>query len=162
MKKIKIKEGKYTIETFAREKNIKKQSALNLISKLRKKGHIQASGGGKQKRIYTITKLPQKKTNGFYDLVNKYSPEKLNPSFAHYVTGRYTPEMAIIDGLQIGGIRTIDATMHLFRHINNWKLLLNLAKKKGITKELYSLYNRARKKIKCKRIPRRYENDKEI
>ena|SRR3989344_3387805 len=150
------KEGKYTIETFAKKQDLTRQSAINLLSKLKKQGYVQIQGGGKQKRIYTISKVAKKSTNGFYDIVNKYSPQKLNPLFEHYVQGKYTIEHAIIDGLKIGDIRTLDATTHLFRHIKNWKSLFHLAKKNNLEKDLINLYKKARKQTKCKKMPKRY------
>jgi len=151
-----VKEGKYTLETFAKKQGLKKQSAINLLSKLKSKGLVSTSGGGRQKRIYTITNKPQEKTNGFYDLVNKYSPQKLTPKFKHKIFGRYTIEHAIIDGILIGDARTIEATKYLFKHIKNWKRLFDLAKEKKCTKELHELYQKAKKTIKCKTMPKRY------
>ena len=152
-----IQEGKYTLELFAEERGIKRQSALNLLSKLRAKGLVATSGGGKQKRIYTITNRPQEKTNGFYETVNRYSPEKLSPKFRHKVIGRYTIEHAIIDGIQIGDIRTLEATKYLFNHIKNWKRLFELAKERQCTEKIYELYNQARKTIRCRTMPKRYQ-----
>ena len=154
-----MKEGKYTVETFARERGLKRQSAINLLSKLKKQGYVQVSGGGRQKRIYTISKVPTKPTNGFYDIINKYSPEKLTPLFNHYVHGNYTVEQAIIDGIEIGDSRTRTATMHLFRHIGNWTRLFEIAKKKHLENELLILYREARKQTRCKKLPKRFEND---
>jgi predicted DNA-binding WGR domain protein len=151
-----LKEGKYTIETFARANSLKRQSAINLLSKLKKQGFVETSGGGKQKRIYTIHKLAKRKTNGFYDIVNKYSPEKLQPKFEHYVDGNYTIEQAIIDGIKIGDVRTLEATMHLFKHVTDWKRLFDIAKKYRLEKQVTDLYTKARKRVKCKRIPQRY------
>ena len=152
-----IQEGKYTVETFAKEQKIQRQSALNLLSKLKRQHLVQVSGGGKQKRIYTITKTQQTPENGFYTIVNKYSPEKLVPQFKHHVIGTYTIEHAIIDGLKIGDVRTLDATMHLFRHVTNWKRLFDLAKKHNITQQLDALYAKARVTTKCKTMPLRYQ-----
>ena len=126
------------------------------MSKLKKQELVTISGGGKQKRIYTIHHLPKKKTNGFYDVVNKYSPEKLQPRFEHYVNGTYTVEHAIIDGVRIGDTRTLEATKYLFKHVTNWKRLFNLARKEKIEKQVITLYKKARETIKCKRIPERY------
>lgn len=148
---------KYTIETFARDKGISKQSALNMLSKLRKRGLVWSSGGGKQKRIYNVTKLPQEPTNGFYDIANRFSPNKLVPKFRHIVKGRYTIEHAIIDGIQIGDARTLEATKHLFRHVQSWKRLFDLAKKKGLSENVLELYVNARASIKVKKIPMRYQ-----
>ncbi|MGV8171760.1 MAG: hypothetical protein ACP5OA_03655 [Candidatus Woesearchaeota archaeon] len=153
---MKVRVGKYTIERFAEENHLTRQSALNLLSKLKKRELVTISGGGKQKRIYTVHQLPKKKTNGFYDVVNKYSPEKLQPRFEHYVNGNYTIEHAIIDGIRIGDTRTLEATKYLFRHVTNWKRLFNLARKGKIEKQVMTIYNKARETIKCKRIPQRY------
>ncbi|PIY60683.1 hypothetical protein COY95_00530 [Candidatus Woesearchaeota archaeon CG_4_10_14_0_8_um_filter_47_5] len=151
-----IHEGKYTAETFAKEHGMRRQSALNKLSKLKKQGFVKVSGGGRQKRIYTLFKTPQKEQNGFYMVVNKYSPMKLHPAFEHYTYGNYTIEHAIIDGLKIKDIRTRKATYHLFLHIKSWKRLFNLAKKENLVEELYELYNEARENTKCKRMPKRY------
>ena len=152
-----LKEGKFTVETFAKERNISRQAAINLLSKLKEKGLVLVSGGGRQKRIYTITNTPQKPTNGFYDIVNKYSPEKLTPSFKHYTHGKYTIEHVIIDGIKINDSRTLQATKHLFRHITNWKRLFMLAKKDNLIKEVHELYEKARQTVKCKKMPKRYQ-----
>jgi DNA-binding transcriptional regulator LsrR (DeoR family) len=148
--------GKYTIDLFAEKYNLTRQSAINLLSKLKDKGYVSVEGGGKQKRIYTISKLPKKKQNGFYYTVNKYSSEKLFPKFEHYVYGRYTIEHAIIDGLLIGDKRTLDAVINLFRHVKDWKKLFLFAKKKGLEQRLIELYNYAKTKTKVKSIPKRY------
>ena len=149
-------EGKYTVELFAKELNLNRQSALNRLSKLKKQGYVQVSGGGKQKRIYTISKVPQLPTNGFYDLVNKYAPEKLVPRFKHRVIGKYTVEQAIIDGIQIGDVRTLAATEHLFRHIGSWRQLFYLAKKHKVVETVHQLYKQARAHTKTKTMPKRY------
>jgi hypothetical protein len=151
-----FREGKYTVERFAEENHLTRQSALNLLSKLKKQGIVTISGGGKQKRIYTVHHLPKKKTNGFYDIINKYSPEKLQPRFEHYVNGIYTIEHAIIDGIRIGDTRTLEATKYLFKHVTNWKRLFELAKKEKLEENIVTLYHRARQTTKCKRILERY------
>lgn len=154
---MKIQEGKFTLELFAKTQKLTKQSALNKLSKLKKLGFVSVSGGGKQKRIYTIFNKPQKKQNGFYQIVNKYSPQKLNPTFEHYTYGNYTIEHAIVDGLKFKDIRTKQAISHLFRHIKNWKRLFGLAKKENMVNELYNQYTFARKITKCKTMPKRYK-----
>lgn len=153
---MKIKPGLYTVERFAEERNISRQSALNLLAKLKREGYVIVAGGGREKRLYAVSALPRKKTNGFYDIVNTYSPEKLQPKFEHYVNGNYTIEHAIIDGLKIGDVRTKEATMHLFRHVTNWKRLFDLAKKNKMEKDVITLYEKARRTTKTKRMPRRY------
>ena len=154
---------KYTVDSFAKEFNLTRQSAINKLSRLKKKYLVTVSGGGNQIRIYTVSNLSQKPTNGFYDVINKYSVDKLVPSFSHYVYGKYQIEKVIVDGLKIldtlriKNIRISDALIYLFPHVTNWKFLMQLAKKYDLTDELYMLYHKARKKIKCRKMPKRYE-----
>ncbi|HIH31291.1 TPA: hypothetical protein HA235_01155 [Candidatus Woesearchaeota archaeon] len=147
----------FTLEKFAEEKGLAKQSALNLLSKMKKQNLVHTSGGAKQKRLYKVFDWPQRQTNGFYDIINRYSPEKLVPKFQHYAYGRYNIENAIIDGLKLGDIRTKEATMHLFRHVKNWKVLFELAEKEKLKKELITLHNEARKIMRVKKMPERYK-----
>jgi hypothetical protein len=155
-----LAEGKYTIETFAKKQDLSRQSALNLLSKLKKQGFVKTSGGGNQKRIYTLSKTPRKEPNGFFSLLNKYSPEKISPSFEHHIYGKYSAERAIIDGILFQStkkdIRIRNAMFYLFWHIKNWKLLFDLAKKEGVVNEVHKLYNDARQRTRCKTMPKRY------
>jgi len=152
-------EGKFTVETFARKKGLGRQSAINLLSRLKKQGFARVSGGGRQKRIYTISRTPVRTPNGFFYLLNKYSPEKVHPSFEHYVHGKYGAERAIIDGLLLSkkDVRIREAMLHLFRHVNDWKKLFDMARKEGIEKDVRKLYGEARQKTRCRTMPRRYE-----
>jgi DNA-binding PadR family transcriptional regulator len=160
-----LMEGKYTLETFAEKNNLTKQSALNLLSKLKKQGLVQTSGGGKQKRLYTITKTPKKESKGFFYIINKFSPEKIHPLFEHNVYGRYDVEKAIIDGILLQkkqkNIRIRRATYYLFNHVKNWKKLFDNAKKNNVTKELLQIYEEARKTTKCRTMPKKYEKIKQ-
>lgn len=151
---------KYTLEKFAEENNLTKQSALNKLTKLKKEGFVKVSGGGAQKRIYTVSNKRLRKPNGFFSVLNKHSPEKINPYFEHYVFGHYTLERAIIDGLKLKqNIRLRKAMYYLFNHVKNWKKLFKLAKRNDLVSEVLKLYYEARKNVKVKRIPKRYEND---
>lgn len=151
-------QGKYTVELFAEEQELTRQSAINKLSKLKKQGYVQVSGGGKQKRIYTISNKQQREPNGFFKMLNKYSPEKIRPSFQHYVFGEYSIEKAIIDGLLIvEDVRIRQAMYYLFNHVKNWKKLFDLAKKYNLKKEVQELYYESRQNVRVKKIPARYE-----
>lgn len=152
-----IKPGKYTVELFAEKQNLTRQSALNKLSGLKKQRLVSVSGGGRQKRIYTVYKKPKNPENGFFSIVNKYSPIKLNPKFEHYVYGRYTIEHAIIDGLAFEDIRTKRAVSHLFRHISDWKRLFDLAKQRNLVDKLYKQYKYAKTMTKCRTMPKKYQ-----
>jgi hypothetical protein len=153
-------EGKFTVETFAKQQGLSRQSSINLLSKLKKQGLVQTSGGGRQKRIYTISKTPRKEPNGLFTVLNKYSPEKINPAFEHHIHGKYGPEHALVDGISIikgkKDVRLREAMLHLFRHVKDWKLLFDMAKKEDVVAELQELYSEARQKTRTRTMPKRY------
>src|SRR3989344_9349071 len=147
-------EGLQTIETVAESLNIKKQSALNLISKLKKQGYVTVSGGRQQKRLYKITVRKQRKRNfGMFDIINKYSSMKLAPWYDHQVHGHYGPEEALIDAIQTQSFRVILASMRLFNHITNWSKLYKLAKEKGCWQKAGALYDLAKLYFKVRKMP---------
>ena len=151
-------EGLQTVETVAEALNIKKQSALNLISRLKKQGYVTKSGGNMQKRIYKITARKQRKRDqGMFDIINKYSKIKLSPWYDHQVHGKYGPEEALINAVQTQSFRVILASMGLFNHITNWNTLYNLAKKKDCWQKVGALYDVAKLFLKVRKMPARYQ-----
>ncbi len=151
---LKLLQGKHTIDSVAEEMNISISSALNLISRLRKEGYVKTSGGGRQKRVYTIsTKKELRGGKNMFYIINKYSKNKIVPPFKHAAYGRYTIENALVDAILTKDFRTIHASLHLFNHIRNWKRLHNLAKLKGIERETGTLYEISRKVMKTRKMP---------
>ncbi|MBI2147629.1 hypothetical protein HYU19_04085 [Candidatus Woesearchaeota archaeon] len=151
-------EGLQTVETAAKALGMKQQSALNLLSRLKKQGYVTVSGGGRIKRIYKITLRKQlPRDPGMFDIINKYSPNmKLNPWYDHQVHGTYGPEEALVDALQTDSFRTILASIHLFNHITNWPKLYGLAKQKNCWQKAGALYDVARMFIKVRKMPKKY------
>ena len=156
-------EGLQTIETVAESLNIKKQSALNLISKLKKQGYVATSGGRQQKRLYKITARKQRKRDlGMFDIINRYSPMKLAHWYDHQVHGHYGPEEALIDAIQTRSFRVILASLRLFNHITDWPKLYKLAKEKECWQKVGALYDVARLYFRINTMPLRYQNQKFI
>ena len=155
-----ILEGLQTVDTVAEAIHIKKQSALNLIVKLKKAYYATVSGGGKQKRIYKITLTKQlPRSPGMFDIINKYNPHfKLNPWYDHQVHGHYGPEEALIDALQTKSFRVILASMRLYNHITHWPTLYKLAKEKDCWQQVGALYDVARLFFSVRQMPQRYHS----
>jgi hypothetical protein len=150
-------EGLHTVETVEKTLNITRQSAINLLSKLKKQGHVTVKGGGRIIRIYKITMRKQlPRQNGMFDIINKYSPMKLAPWFDHQVHGHYGPEEALIDAIQTESFRVILASMRLFGHITDWPKLYTLAKKRDCWQKVGALYDVARLHFRVKRMPEKY------
>jgi len=150
--KIKLIEGKQTLETISKRLNLTKNSAANLVSKLKKQGYLKRSGGGKQPRIYTISlKTSTQLKDGMFDILNKYSPIKLIPPFIHKVRGNYRIEDAIIDLIRLNNIRVLAGVTYLFNKIADWAYLRKKAI--GIEARLGALYDFTRTIRKTKKMP---------
>ena len=146
-------EGKHTIETFMKQTALTKESALNLLSLLRKKGYVRTEGGGKQKRLYTISLKRIQEGTGLFTLLNKYAKIKVVPSFVHIAHGKYTEENALIDAIETKDFRTLQAAIYLFGHITNWTTLHTLAKKKHLEPVVGALYDFARMVVRTRKMP---------
>ncbi len=155
-------EGLQTLETVSEKLGIKKQSALNLLSKLKKEGYVVTEGGGKQPRFYHIyMRKIRPRSPGMFDIINKYSPKmKLSPWYDHQVHGRYGPEEALVDAVQTESFRVILASMRLFNHIKDWPRLYRLAKKEDCWQKIGALYDVARMFIRVRKMPRNYGPEK--
>lgn len=150
-------EGLHTAETARRALGMTRQSAINLLSKLKKEGYVTVSGGGRQPRLYRVTMRKQRpRSPGMFDIINKHSPMKLSPWYDHQVHGRYGPEEALVDALQTQSFRAILASMRLFNHITDWPRLYRLASEKCVWVKLRALYDVARIFIRVKRMPALY------
>jgi hypothetical protein len=151
-------EGLHTADTVAEELHITRQSAINLLSRLKKAGHVTVSGGGRRVRLYKITirkQLPREP--GMFDVINKYSPHmKLAPWYDHQVHGLYGPEEALVDAIQTKSFRVLLASLHLFRHITSWPKLYALGKKHDCWQQVGALYDVARMFLRVRKMPERY------
>jgi len=154
-------EGWHTPETLASDLNIKRQSAINLISRLKKEGYVKTMIGGRRKRIYMIKARKQRERDpGMFDIINKYSTKSMQLAewYDHQVHGKYTAEDAIVDAVQTGSFRAILATLRLFNHIKNWPKLYRLANEEGNWQKVGALYDTSRLYFKARKMPKKYNN----
>jgi len=152
--KLRKLDGLHTVDTIMETLSIKKQSAINLITLMRKNQNLTvwARGNGK-KKIYKITMRKQRpRCNGMFDVLNKYSPMKLSPWYDHQVHGTYGPEEALIDAIQTESFRVILASLRLFAHIKDWKKVYKLANEKDCWQKVGALYDVARLHFKIRRM----------
>ncbi len=159
LRHVRILEGLHTVETAAKALGIGRQSAINLLCRLKKQGYVTVQGGGRLKRLYRVTMRKQRRRDpGMFDILNKYSPMKLAPWYDHQVHGTYGPEEALIDAIQTGSFRAILASMRLFNHITNWPKLYRLAREKDCWQKVGALYDVARMFFKVRKMPKGYHH----
>jgi len=149
-------EGLHTVETVAEALNIKRQSAINLLSRLKKEGYVTVEKH--RKSLYKVSMKKQRPRDpGMFDIINKYSPNmKLAEWYDHQVHGEYGPEDALIDAIQTKSFRAILASMRLFSHIKDWPKVYRLSKEKGIWQKVGALYDVAKRFFRVRRMPRTY------
>jgi len=145
-------EGKQTLDTISRKLNLTRNSAANLVSKLRKEGYLKSSGGGKQPRIYTISlKKTTEFNDGMFDILSKKTPVKIHPPFIHKTDGIYRVEDAIVDLIRLDDIRILIGVVYLFNHVRDWTYLRKKAR--GIEGKVGALYDFARTIKKTRKMP---------
>ncbi len=155
--RIKQLEGLQTLDTVIKQTGYTEQSARNLLSRIKKAGHLQKMG-----KLYRISQkkiLPR--SPGMWDIINKHSPYmKLNPWYDHQVHGTYGEEEALIDALKTESFRVILASTRLFNHITDWKKLYHLARKEDCWQKVGALYDVARMFFRVRKMPVRYRQKK--
>ena len=153
-------EGIHTLNTAARVLEVKKSTAIKIVSILRKEGFVETSGGGKKPRLYKISplRIAGKEHLGLYDIINKYSKVKLREPYTHKIIDRnLSVEEAIPMAVKEGekNFRLVLAALGLFNYINRWSKLCSYAKEYNVARKVGALYDVARTIIKVKRMDKR-------
>jgi DNA-binding transcriptional ArsR family regulator len=154
-------EGIYSIELLQELLDVSKRTAVNYISKLRKKGFVKTTRGRGKKRLYTISpiKLREGGNPGFYETLNNYSKIKIVAPCETRIHGKkISVEETIIWALQQKSYRLIIAAMSLFNHVKNWPALLMFARKENAEARVGALYDLTKTVMKVKRIDKRTES----
>src|SRR3989344_3679818 len=136
------------IEDIQNKLKIKKATAIKYMHLLRKKGLVKTEYGRDRKRFYRIIKVrkPVVGNDGFYKIINKYSPMKLATEINYRIIGRKMGvEESIIRAIETKHPKIILASLALFNHVKNWHLLLKLAKDYKIRRKVGALYELTRK-----------------
>lgn len=146
-------EGIHMIESVASTLKMKKSTAIKVISLVRKEGYVKTKQTSKKKRVYYISRLNKIGGKSYYDILNEHSPVKLSESEVYKVYGREPSlEETLIYAIKTKNIRVILSALALFKHIHNWSLLYELAKKNQAERKVGVLYDLARKYMRTRRM----------
>ena len=153
-------EGMHTLDTAANALNVKKSTAVKILSILKKEGFVDTSGGGKKLRLYKISplRIAGKEHLGLYDIINKYSKVRLWEPYVHKIVDRnLSVEEAIPMAVKQGEkeFRLVLAALGLFNRIENWPKLLEYSKNYNVARKVGALYDVARTIMKVKRMDKR-------
>ncbi len=161
---IKKLEGTHTLGSIIEilnENSIKtsKEKAIYLIYNLRKKGFVKTKRLSNNKRVYNISFDNMLGGFNYYEIINENSPIKLAIHEDYKIHGKKKLlEEALIYALKKNEIRPVLASIALFKKINNWPLLYQLAKKENLQRQIGALYDVARTIIKTRKMTQRFRN----
>jgi len=150
--------GLQTISSICKNLNVSKKTATNYIYELRRRGYVKTTRGSRGIRFYEISQYPKKELGypGLYDIINKYSKIKVTKPYEYRIHDKkITIEEAIIRAIKTQDFRIVMASMGLFKYIENWSLLYNIAKKERIGRYVGALYDLSRKYIRVRRMDKR-------
>lgn len=150
-------EGLQSVESIMKILGVKRKTAINYISELRKRGYVEYYSAGRNKRIYKISVIKSKLGGeNLYEIINKYSKIKVNESCKHiFHNKKLKVEEALVLALKTQNFRLIIASLNLFNHIKNWKLLNEVAKKHRVQRQIGALYDVTSLFIKIKKMDNR-------
>lgn len=151
----KREDGLNTLEGFSRDMNIQRSTAVLYLHELRKRGFVKTLRGRGGGRLYDISPVSLRKTgsDGFYDVLNRNSPLKIQEPFEHRVYGRNMKvEEVIVEAIKTRDSRIILSSLALFRKVKDWSGLYELAKKQGLERKAGALYALSRRIFRVKRM----------
>ncbi len=157
---VKKLEGLQTVESVMKILDVKRRTAVNYISRLRKLGFVEYYAAGRRKRIYRIGVIKTRLNGemGLYETVNKYSRIKAIEPYKHVIHGRkISVEEALVLALKTQNFRLILASLNLFAHVKDWKMLNRFAKKEKVQRQIGALYELTKGFIRVRRIDNRIE-----
>ncbi|MFH1065243.1 MAG: hypothetical protein V1734_01930 [Nanoarchaeota archaeon] len=151
--------GMQTIKSAMILLSVDRKKAIYYIHRLRKAGYVKTKGASNKTRVYYISADNRLKAESFYDVINRHSPAKIAPLEETKVYGKkLAEEEALIFALKSGSIRVIIASLGLFRHITNWKMVNRLAEK-GLKRQVCALYDVAKTIMRVRRMPERFRKN---
>jgi len=145
--------GIQTIESVMDSLRISKNKAILQIHNLRKAGYVKTKRLSNNKRVYSISEDNKLKGAIYEEIINKYSPINVTIPKNYYVyRKKLTLEETLIYAIKTHNIRTILASLGLFKSISNWKLLYHLAKENHLERQVGALYDMARTIIRTRKM----------
>ncbi len=158
---IKVIEGTRTIDDVQEKLKIDRSKAIYLLHRLRKLGYIRTKYLPNKKRIYSISPLNKQNGVSYLEEFNKNMPNaslRISDNEDYFVHGRkLKAEDELIYALKKYTIRYVISSLFLFRKIENWPRLYNLAKKENLTRQISALYDLSRIFIrKVRKMPKRF------
>ena len=152
--------GIQTIESVMDILKINRKMAIYYIQRLRKEGYVKTRRQSNNLRVYNISLDNKLGGKSYYEIINQYSPIKISTPVIYRIYGKEPSlEETLIYAIKTKSLRTILASLALFKKINNWVELYHLAKENHIERQVGALYELARKMMKVRKMSSKFINN---
>lgn len=153
-------EGIQTIESVKDILKANKKKAIYYIQRLRKEGYVKTKRLSNNKRVYNISIENKLGGKSYYEIINQHSTIKIAAPITYRIYGREPSlEETLIYAIKTRSLRTILASLVLFKKINNWAELYNLAKQNHIERQVGALYDLARKIMRVRKMTKKFRHN---
>ncbi|MBU1205301.1 MAG: hypothetical protein KKE93_05315 [Nanoarchaeota archaeon] len=153
-------EGIQTIASIMDILHISKEKTIYYVYLLRKKGYVKTKRLSNNKRVYNISFENRLKGSGYYEIINQHSPIKIATTQIYRIYGKKPSlEETLVYAIKTSSLRTILASLALFKKISDWSELYNLAKENHIERQVGALYDLARNVMKTRRMTKRFKTN---
>ena len=153
-------EGVQTIDSASNILKTSKNKAIYYIFHLRKEGYVKTKRLSNNKRVYNISFENKLKGTSYFEIINKHSPVKIATPITYKIYGKEPSlEETLIYAIKTGSLRTVLASLALFKKIANWSELYQLAKKNRVERQVGALYDLSKKIMKVRRMTDRFRNN---
>ncbi len=151
--------GIQTIESVMDILKADKRMAIYYIHRLRRDGYVKTRRQSNNRRVYNISLNNKLGGKSYYEIINQYSPLKISTSLIHKIYGKEPSlEETLIYAIKTKSLRTILASLALFKKIKDWVKLYDLAKENHIKRQVGALYDLARQIIKVRRMTNKFRS----
>lgn len=152
--------GLQTIESAMDVLEADRKMAVYYIHRLRKEGYVKTKRQSNNKRVYNISVENKLGGKSYYDIINQHSPVKISTPIVHRIYGKeISLEETVIYAIKTKSVRTILASLALFKKISNWVKLYSLAKENHIERQVGALYDLSRKIMKVRRMSYKFRRN---
>ena len=152
--------GIQTIESVMDILQINRKMAIYYLHRLRKEKYVKTKRLSNNRRVYNISMDNKLGGKNYYEIINQYSPIKISTPFTYKIYGKeLSLEETLIYAIKTKALRTILASLSLFKRINNWVRLYNLAKENHIERQVGALYDLSHQIMKVRRMTNKFRNN---
>ena len=157
---LKSVEGFQTVESIMDLLKVNRNKAIYYVHRLKKEGYVKTKRLSNNRRVYNISLENKLGGKSYYDIINQHSPIKIAVPVIYKIYGKEPSlEETLVYAIKTGNFRTTLASLALFKKIDNWSKLYNLAKENHIGRQVGALYDVARKIMRVRKMTKRFRNN---